>query len=121
MDQRPKSKNQNLEEYRYKSSWPLMRQWFVSYDSKAQGTKEKIKQTSPSGKGQVKFSENIRLHQCKLLEEGQGFCIRFFGREGIFFRAAPEAYGSSWARGQTGAGPPGLSHSHGNTRSEPHL
>ena len=37
------------------------------------------------------------------------------------FRAAPEAYGGSQARGPTGAAAAGPHHSHGNTGSEPHL
>ena len=37
------------------------------------------------------------------------------------FRAAPVAYGSSWARGQIGAAAASLHHSHSNTRSEPCL
>ena len=37
------------------------------------------------------------------------------------FMAAPEAYGSSQARGQIGAAAAGLCHSHSNTRSKPHL
>ena len=45
----------------------------------------------------------------------------------IFLRAAPAAYGSSWARGQVGAVAADLGHSHDNTRSQwqlrptPHL
>ena len=39
----------------------------------------------------------------------------------LLFRAAPEAYGSSQARGRIGAAAAGLHHSHSNTRSEPHL
>ena len=35
--------------------------------------------------------------------------------------AAPEAYGSSQARGLIGAIAAGLHHSHSDTRSEPHL
>ena len=38
-----------------------------------------------------------------------------------FFRAAPEAYGGSQARGPIGAIAAGLHHSHSNTRSQPHL
>ena len=38
-----------------------------------------------------------------------------------FFRAAPEAYGGSQARGLIGAVAAGLCHSHSNTRSEAHL
>ena len=38
-----------------------------------------------------------------------------------FFRAAPAAYASSWARGQIEAGTAGFCHSHHTTRSEPHL
>ena len=37
------------------------------------------------------------------------------------FRAAPVAYGSSWARGQIRAAAAGLHYSHSNTRSKPHL
>jgi len=37
------------------------------------------------------------------------------------FRAAPEAYGSSWAKGQIRAAAAGLHHSHSNARSEPRL
>ena len=40
---------------------------------------------------------------------------------GLLFRALPEAYGSSQARGWVGAAAAGLSHSHSNTRSESHL
>ena len=36
-------------------------------------------------------------------------------------RLTPMAYGSSQARGPTGAAAASLCHSHGNTRSEPHL
>ena len=39
----------------------------------------------------------------------------------FLFMAAPVTYGSSWARGQIGAGAAGLNHSQDNTRSEPHL
>ena len=39
----------------------------------------------------------------------------------FFFRAEPEAYGSSQARGQTRAIATGLPHSHSNMRSEPCL
>ena len=35
--------------------------------------------------------------------------------------ASLEAHGSSWARGQIIAAAAGLCHSHGNTRSQPHL
>ena len=41
----------------------------------------------------------------------------FFGRG----EAAPEAYGSSQARGRIGATAAGLHHSHSNARFEPHL
>ena len=37
------------------------------------------------------------------------------------FRAAPEAYGGSQAKGPIGAEADDLRHSHGNVRSEPHL
>ena len=43
--------------------------------------------------------------------------ISFF----FLFMAAPAVYGSSQARGQIGVAAPGLGHSHGNTRAEPHL
>ena len=36
----------------------------------------------------------------------------------FLFMATPAAYGSSWARGQTGAAAAGLHHSHSNARSE---
>ena len=39
----------------------------------------------------------------------------------LLFRAAPEAYGGSQARGLIGAMAAGLHHSHSNARSEPHL
>ena len=39
----------------------------------------------------------------------------------LFFRATPVAYGDSQARGPIAATAAGLHHSHGNTRSEPHL
>ena len=39
----------------------------------------------------------------------------------VFFRATPEVYGSSQARGSIGAAAAGLHHSHSNTRSEPCL
>ena len=39
----------------------------------------------------------------------------------FIFRAAPEAYGSSQARGQIKAAAAGLHHSHSNAGSEPHL
>ena len=37
------------------------------------------------------------------------------------FRAAPMAYGGSWARGRIRAAAAGLYHSHGNARSKPCL
>ena len=37
------------------------------------------------------------------------------------FRAAPEVYGGSLARGPIGATAAGLHHSHSNARPEPHL
>ena len=39
----------------------------------------------------------------------------------LFFRAAPEAYGGSQARGPVGATTAGLYHSHSSARSELHL
>ena len=45
------------------------------------------------------------------------FGVLFFA----FFRAAPEAYGGSQARGQIGATAAGLHHSHSNAGSEPNL
>ena len=39
----------------------------------------------------------------------------------FLFRAAPVAYGSSWARGQIGAAVAGLCHSHDNAGSKLHL
>ena len=39
----------------------------------------------------------------------------------MLFTAAPMAYGSSQARGQTGAAAAGLCHSHSNRGSEPRL
>ena len=39
----------------------------------------------------------------------------------LIFTAVLVAYGSSPARGQIGATAAGLHHSHGNTRSKPHL
>ena len=39
----------------------------------------------------------------------------------FIFRAAPEAYEDSYARGLIVAIAVGLCHSHSNTRSEPHL
>ena len=39
----------------------------------------------------------------------------------VLFRAAPEAYGGSQARGQIGAAAVGLHHSHSDARSKPHL
>ena len=39
----------------------------------------------------------------------------------FFFRAAPEAYGDSQARGRIGATAAGLHHSDGNARSKPRL
>ena len=39
----------------------------------------------------------------------------------FIFRATPAVYGSSQARGQTGASAAGLHHSHSNVGSEPHL
>ena len=39
----------------------------------------------------------------------------------LLFRAAPVAYGSSWARGRTRAAAASLCHSHSNSRSEPCL
>ena len=38
-----------------------------------------------------------------------------------FFRATPKAYGSSQARGRTGAGAAGLHHNDSNVRSKPSL
>ena len=49
-------------------------------------------------------------------------CNRFFFfLVFCLFRAAPMAYGGSQARGQIGAVPNGLCHSHSNAGSEPHL
>ena len=45
------------------------------------------------------------------------FGVFFF----LLFRAAPEAYGGSQARGLLGAVAAGLHHSHSNAGSEPHL
>ena len=45
-----------------------------------------------------------------------GFHIAFY-----LVRAAPEAYGTSQARGQIGARPAGLHHSHSNIGSKSHL
>ena len=45
------------------------------------------------------------------------FCFCFC----FVFIATVVAYGSSWARGQGRAVAAGLHHSHGNSRSEPHL
>ena len=39
----------------------------------------------------------------------------------IFFRATPEACGSSWARGRIGDAAASLHHSHSNTRFKTHL
>ena len=47
------------------------------------------------------------------------FC--FFFLVFCLFRAAPTAHGGSQDRGLIGATAAGLYHSHGNTRSEPHL
>jgi len=47
--------------------------------------------------------------------------IYFFLFLFLLFRAIPEAYGSSQARGQIGAAAAGLNHSHSHTGSEPHL
>jgi len=43
------------------------------------------------------------------------------GTFSLLFRAAPVAYGSSQARGQTGATASHLHHSHSHVRFEPHL
>ena len=45
------------------------------------------------------------------------FCVCVF----CLFRATPAAHGGSQARGPIGAEAAGLSHSHSNVRSEPHL
>ena len=52
-----------------------------------------------------------------------GYYVRFGGMSLIFwlFRATPEAYGDSQARGLIGATAAGLQHSHSNARSEPRL
>ena len=47
-----------------------------------------------------------------------GFSFLYFF---CLFRAAPEAYGGSQARGLIRAVAPGLHHSHSNTRSKPRL
>ena len=39
----------------------------------------------------------------------------------FLFRAPPAAYGSTQAKGQTGASAAGLHHSHNNSGSQPHL
>ena len=39
----------------------------------------------------------------------------------IFLRASGAAHGNAQARGQIGATPAGLGHSHSNMESEPHL
>jgi len=49
------------------------------------------------------------------------FIIFFFFLSFCLFRASPEAYGGSQARGLMGATAAGLRHSHSNARSEPHL
>ena len=48
------------------------------------------------------------------------FFLCVWGGGGLF-RATPAAYGSSQAKGQTGASAAGLHHSHSNTRSRPCL
>ena len=49
-------------------------------------------------------------------------CVLFIYLSSLLsFRAAPAAYGGSQARGQIGATAAGLSQSHSNARSEPHL
>ena len=47
--------------------------------------------------------------------------LSFFLFFALLFRAAPEAYGGSQARGPVGAIAAGLHHSHSHARSEPHL
>ena len=47
--------------------------------------------------------------------------ISFFLGGGVFFSATPMAYGGSQAKGQNGATPAGLCHSHSNMGSEPRL
>ena len=56
-------------------------------------------------------------HGWEVLARGRLFFISIF----FLFRAAPEAYGGSQARGQMGATAASLRHSHSNTGSEPHL
>ena len=60
--------------------------------------------------------EIARRHRPGLTSPGiKVFCYLVF-----FFRATPNAYGSSQARGQIGA-TAGLCHSHSKAGSEPHL
>ena len=47
--------------------------------------------------------------------------VFFFFFFGLFYRAAPEAYGGSQPRGQIGAVAAGLHHSHSNVVPEPHV
>ena len=45
--------------------------------------------------------------------------MQFYLGGGVIFRASPEAYRSSQARGRIGAAAAGLRHSHSNARSTP--
>ena len=71
----------------------------------------------------------VLFKACSHISFRMNFSIRSV-RRGIFylfiylvfaFRAKPEAYGSSRARGWIGATGAGLDHSHSNMGSEPHL
>ena len=54
-------------------------------------------------------------------EDGDGGVFLFCSFVFVFFRATPEAHGSSQSRGRIKAVAAGLRHSHSNTRSKPHL
>ena len=70
----------------------------------------------------LNFKSNSLPMGNKIMSEESLFLFHLFIYLFIaFFRAAPEAYGSSQARGPIGVVAAGLHLSHSNTRSETHL
>ena len=61
------------------------------------------------------------MFQLKDLGKESKFSFNLFFFFLLLFRAAPEVYGGSQARGQIGATAAGLHHSHSNARSKPSL
>ena len=58
------------------------------------------------------------MSRCLVKHQSRYWVFLFFIFFGLFFRAAPAAYGGSQARGHIGAVAVRLRHSHSNARSE---